>query len=88
MTFVMTYSFPPENRQAVRTRFRETGGGEAPAGVKYLGRWNAIGDAKGVVIFESDDPVIMAKWIQQWSDLMSCEIYPAITNEMLGTLFA
>ncbi len=86
MIFVLSYSFPPENRQACRERFKETGG-KPPEDIKLLGQWVAISDAKGVAVFESDDPMVMAKWAQQWSDIMTMDIYPAITNEALGQLF-
>ena len=87
MTFVMSYSFQPEKREACKARFREAGG-KPPEGVKLLCQWNAVGDAKGVAVFESDDPMAMAKWAQQFSDLVSMEIYPAIDNEALAKLFA
>ena len=80
MTFVTIFSYPPENRQAVQARFKETGG-RPPAGVKMLGRWHAIGGGKGVHICESDDPMAIAKWVQEWSDLLSIEIYPALNDK-------
>ena len=80
MLFVSTWSYPPENREAVQTRFKETGG-KPPMGIKMLGRWHAIGGGKGVLVSESNDPMAIAKWIQEWSDLMSFDIYPALNDE-------
>jgi hypothetical protein len=84
MIFVMTYSFQPEKREACRIRHREIGRGKPPEGIKLLGQWTAVGDAKGVAVFESDDSMAMAKYFQGWSDLLSIEIYPAIDNEALA----
>ncbi len=88
MLFVMNYSFRPENREACKARFKQTAGGKPPEGVKLLGQWNAISDAKGVSLFESEDPIAIAKWAQDWSDLMTIEIYPVITNENLAKLIS
>jgi hypothetical protein len=84
MTFVLIYSFPPERREAVVARFKETGGGMPPAGVKLLSRWHVIGGGKGFLIAESDDPMAMAKWVQQWSDVTSFEVCPVMTDEVLA----
>jgi len=50
-------------------------------GIKMLGRWHAIAGGKGVLISESNDPMAIAQWIQEWSDLMSFDIYPALNDE-------
>jgi hypothetical protein len=33
-----------------------------------------------VTIYEANDPQAIANWAQQWSDLISFEIYPAIDD--------
>ncbi len=80
MIFVTTWSYGPENREAIQARFKETGGAP-PEGVKMLGRWHAVSQGKGVVVAEADDPEAVANWIQGWSDLMSFETYPALDDE-------
>jgi len=80
MIFVIAWTFKPENRDAIQARFKETGG-LPPEGVKMLGRWHGIGTNKGVVVAESNDAVAVAKWAQGWSDLMSFDVYPALTDE-------
>jgi hypothetical protein len=84
MTFVLIYSFPLENRNAIQARFKETGGGMPPAGVKLLSRWHAVGGGKGINVFESDDPLAIAKYANEWSDLMSFEIYPVVNDESIA----
>jgi hypothetical protein len=88
MTFVLIYSFPPENRQACQARFKETEGNKPPAGIKVLGQWHAISDGKGVLVYESDDAMVMARWAQKWSDVMSFDIYPALDGEGIAKLLA
>ena len=88
MIFISIYSYPPENRQAVQARLKETGGGMPPAGVKLLGRWHAIGGGKGFGAYECDDPLALAKWAQEWSDVMSFELHPVMTDEALAKMFA
>ena len=80
MVHVMTWTFKPEHRNAVIARFKETGGlpGE---GVKMLGRWHGIGNNKGVVVAESEDPLAITKWLLEWSDLASFDVYPALNDE-------
>lgn len=80
MIFVIAWTFKPENRDAIQARFKETGG-LPPEGVKMLGRWHGIGTNKGVVVAESNDAVAVAKAAQGWSDLMSFDVYPALTDE-------
>jgi len=79
MIFVTVWSYAPENRDAIQARFKATGG-PPPAGVKMLGRWHAVGGGKGVVVVESNDPKAIAKWTQEWSDLMSFESYPVLDD--------
>ena len=80
MIYVATWNFKPEHRDVADARFRETGG-LPPEGVKMLGRWHGIGTNKGVCVAESDDALAVARWAQKWSDLMSFDIYPALTDE-------
>ncbi len=80
MIQIIAWTFRPEHRNAVQARFKETGG-LPPKGVEMLGRWRGIGTNKGVCVAESEDPLAFAKWAQEWSDHMSCDIYPALTDE-------
>jgi hypothetical protein len=81
MKFMTIWSFPPETRDEVQARFKESGGDKPPAGIKLIGRWHAIGASTGVHICECDDPIQLAKWAQKWTDLLSAEIYPVLDDE-------
>jgi len=87
MIFVSTWSYTPENRAAIEARFQETGGGP-PEGVKMLGRWHAVGQGKGVVVAEADDPAAIATWFHDWSDLMSFDTYPALDDEAVAKVIS
>ncbi len=87
MIHVIAWTFKPEHRNAVQARFKETGG-LPPAGVKMLGRWHGIGTNKGVCLAESDDALAVAKWAQKWSDLMSFDVYPALSDEDTAKTFS
>jgi hypothetical protein len=79
MIFVSVYTLPPENRTAAQDRFKKSGG-QPPKGVKMLGRWHSVEGGRGVTICESNDAQAVAAWAQQWSDLISFDIYPAIDD--------
>jgi hypothetical protein len=86
MKFVTIWSYRPENRDAAQARFKESGGDKPPEGIKLIGRWHAIGAARGVHICECDDPALIARWAQRWSDLLSIEIYPAMDDEEVAKM--
>ena len=87
MIHVVSWTFKPEHRDAVQARFKKTGG-LPPEGVRMLGRWHGTGTNKGVCIAESDDALAIARWMQNWSDLMSFDAYPALTDEEVAQVIA
>ena len=85
MVYVCVWSYPPERRNEIQARFNETGG-PPPEGVKMVGRWHGI--CKGVCVSESDSYEAIAKWAQDWSDLMSMDIYPVLDDGAMAKLMA
>jgi hypothetical protein len=85
MFFVITYAIAPENRNAAQERFK-SGGGLPPAGVKMIGRWHSVGGGRGLTVCESDDALAVANWAQQWSDLISFDVYPALDDASFAKL--
>jgi hypothetical protein len=79
MFFVCLYTIPSENRNAAQARFKQ-GGGLPPAGVKMIGRWHSAVGGRGITIFEAEDAQAIAAWTQQWSDLITFDIYPALDD--------
>lgn len=87
MTYVMTWTYPPERRDEIQARFKQTGG-PPPEGAKMISRWHRIGGGQGVCIAETDDPVALAKWAQDWNDLMQFEIYPALDDQTAASVIS
>ena len=84
MKFIVQWSGLPTAENAVIERFMKTGG-QSPDGVTLLGRWHAIGGLHGVAIVESSDTQAMAALALEWGDLLTMSIFPALTDEELGS---
>lgn len=87
MLFIVSWSINPERRNSAIERFLKTGA-VPPAGVTMLGRWHAVGRMTGFGIAEATDVTLIQKWVLEWSDLMSMEIHPALTDEQAAPLLA
>ncbi|MFJ4345701.1 DUF3303 domain-containing protein [Pseudomonas sp. NPDC089401] len=85
MLFIIHWTIAPENRNAAMARFAKTGGA-APAGLKVLGRWHAVGQLLGFAVAESDDLNPVLQWTLDWSDLMQMQVYPALTDEQTAPM--
>ncbi len=83
MLFHGSYVYSTENRDAVHQRFRETGG-VPPRGVKMLGRWHGAEGNGGFFVAETDDPGALARWLQDWTDLVAFEVAPVLTDEQFS----
>ncbi|HEX8592692.1 MAG TPA: DUF3303 family protein [Pseudomonas sp.] len=87
MLFIVNWSITSENRNRAIERFLKTGA-PAPDGVTMLGRWHAVGGMTGFGVAETDDITLMQKWVLQWSDLLTMEVSPALTDEQAAPLLA
>ena len=87
MLFLVNWTGRPEHRNAAVDRFKKTGGAP-PTGVKIVTRWHSVGPIAGFAIAEAADPVAIQKWVLDWSDLLSLEVHPALTDEQLGQVLA
>ncbi|MEZ5353511.1 MAG: DUF3303 family protein [Bryobacteraceae bacterium] len=87
MLFVINYKTSPATRNAGQKRFLE-GGGLPPANVKMLGRWHYADGSGGVTVAESDDASAVAKWAQDWSDVLVLETRLALADEQMGAVIA
>ena len=82
MVFHVTYKFLPEKRADVQARFLKTGA-PPPSGVTMIGRWHGVGSHRGFVVAEASDTEVIAKWLHGWTDLMTFEITPVMSDEQL-----
>lgn len=83
MKFIVQWSGLPTAEHSVIERFMKTGG-RAPDGIKLLGRWHAIGGLHGFAIVEADDTRGISALALEWGDLLTMNIFPAMTDEDLG----
>ena len=77
---MLCMSFFPERRNDAQKRFIETGA-MPPSPVTMRERWHSVEGQRGFVIAESSDAVAIAKWFQDWTDLLSFEITPVLNDE-------
>lgn len=82
MIFHITYEISSERRNDAQKRFKQTGA-PPPAGVKMTGRWHCAQGLRGFLVAESSDAAAIAKWMQDWTDVLSFEVTPVITDEEL-----
>lgn len=83
MTFHISYTLSPERRNSAQKRFKETGAAP-PSGVTMIGRWHCAEGLRGFTVAESSDAEAIAKWVQEWTDLLSFEVKPVVTDEQLA----
>jgi hypothetical protein len=83
MKFIVQWNGQPTAENAVIERFMKTGG-RTPEGVTLLGRWHAVGGLHGVAIVEANDTQSMTAMSLEWGDLLTMNIFPALTDEDLG----
>lgn len=83
MLFHITYEFSPQERDIAQKRFKETGA-PPPDGVTMHGRWHCVAGHVGFLIAESSDAVAIGKWMQSWTDLISFEVSPVLTDEEIA----
>lgn len=80
MHFVINYELTPETRDEAQARFK-AGGGLPPDGATMLARWHYAQGLGGFLIAESSDPVAIATWMQDWTDVLTFDITPILTDE-------
>ena len=83
MLFHGSYVYSTDDRDAVHQRFKETGA-PPPPGVEMLGRWHNVAGNGGFFLAETDDPVALARWLQEWTDLIDFEVVAVVTDEQIN----
>ncbi len=86
MLFHIEWELSPTNRNHAQERFKDTGA-IPPEGVIMKGRWHSVAGRRGFLIAESSDAVAIGKWMQSWTDLLSFNITPVVTDEELVEIF-
>ena len=80
MVFHITYKISPGKRNEGQKRFKDTGA-LPPAGVTMIARWHSAAGLCGFMIAESSDAEAIARWTQEWTDALTFEVTPVISDE-------
>jgi len=64
----------------VYRRFRDQGRLE-PEGLRYINSWVTQDLQHCFQIVECDDPPLLQRWIDRWSDLVEFEVTPIVTSQ-------
>jgi hypothetical protein len=80
MQFLISWDVAEDNRDAANARFLETGA-PPPEGVTMVGRWHLAEGREGFLIAETDDAIALAKWTNQWTDLLTFRVVPIVDDE-------
>ena len=83
MLFHAAYTYSTGDRDAVHERFRQSGGAP-PQEVKMVGRWHCAEGNCGFLVAETDDTNALSRWLQDWTDLITFEVTPLLTDEQFG----
>lgn len=79
MRLLIESDFAAERRDAVEARFAEVGV-SPPEGVVLIGQqWFA--DTRSWAVYETDDLVLLNRWLHQWTDLVEFTMTPVHTVE-------
>ena len=85
MLFHVSYDYAGTDRDAVQARFLETGA-PPPEGVEMVGRWHDAGGNRGFLVAETDDLQALARWLQGWTDSVSFDVAPVLTDEAFAAV--
>lgn len=83
MLFHITYKVTPEQRDNAQGLFKKTGG-MPPTGVTMKGRWHSVDGNRGFLLAETSDIESFGKWIQDWSNILTFETTPVLTDEQVA----
>ena len=72
-----------EYRDQVQQQFKATGG-LPPEGVEMLGRWHNAPSLCGYILCETDNPVAIGKWFQEWTHILSFEVEMVVSDEEIA----
>lgn len=81
MLFQASFSYPNNWRTAVHSRFKESGDAPPPANVKLIGRWHSVEGNSGTLIADAEEASSIASWLHDWTDLVTFEVSPVLTDE-------
>jgi hypothetical protein len=78
MLFMIVENFRGDPVPVYR-RFRDHGR-LAPEGLRYVNGWVTRDLQRCYQVMECDDPALLQRWIDRWSDIVDFEVIPVVTS--------
>jgi len=79
MQFVIVENFRNGDAVPVYRRFRDKGR-MAPEGLKYVASWVSLDFTRCYQVMECDNRELIDEWLAHWSDIVDCDVIPAMTS--------
>ena len=80
MLYMVIETFRDGDAVPVYRRFRDHGR-LAPEGLTYVASWVDHALRRCYQLMETDDRVLLDRWMARWSDLVDFEVHPVISSE-------
>ncbi|MGE5245209.1 MAG: DUF3303 domain-containing protein [Betaproteobacteria bacterium] len=77
--YMVVEHFKGGDAVAVYRRFRDRGR-LAPEGLSYVSSWVDTKLERCYQLMETDDRLLLDRWMANWSDIVDFEVYPVITS--------
>ena len=61
-------------------RFRDCGR-LAPEGLRYIASWVTEDFCRCYQLMETEDPELLNRWMENWSDIVDFEVHPVMTSQ-------
>ena len=84
MKLICHWRIPHDNCLPVLKKFTSMSPQEqknAGDGVTIIGRWHDVAARTGVVIFESNDPALVQRYLGQWNPYMEIDLAPVLDDD-------
>ena len=78
--YMVIENFKNGDAAPVYRRFRDRGR-LAPEGLSYISSWVNDQFDRCYQLMETEDRVLLDRWIANWSDLVDFEVHPVITSK-------
>lgn len=87
MLYMVVEHFQKNAAPAIYRRARERGR-QLPAGLEYLDSWVDLEYARCFQLMRTDDPALLAIWMQTWTDLVRFEVIAVRSSAEAAALMA
>jgi len=83
MKFMSTWTLLPGSVRSAAEQFLATAG-QAPVGVKLLGRWHSADCSGGFALYETDSAAALHLGAAKWADLLEINTVAVIEDSEAG----